>query len=190
MNNTQMEGHSDYLAMLSPPDYGNLASPSGHEYVNGLQISEDPAAEASTSGYLPMDIFSPKPVGNIFDFETQKKQKSHDEIGSGTELLPILHSNVDSDGEVSSPTSPSNNFANPGYNMLSVMEDNNKAIEPKKDILPTSDNYINMPQQKKALSITDAFSNPNYVDINKKNLDLSSNENNYVNSQSRDWERV
>lgn len=56
MNNTEMEGHSDYLTMLNTPDSVNLALSSGPEYVNGSRMPEDRAAAASTSGYLPIPI--------------------------------------------------------------------------------------------------------------------------------------
>ncbi|GLV35679.1 PDGF- and VEGF-receptor related [Carabus blaptoides fortunei] len=193
MNVERLGGQNDYLAMLSPPDYGNLSSPT-HNYVNGQLCTESPVADeaADSSGYLPMDIFSPRSNDSMFDFEVHKKQKSNGEEALGTELLPMLHTNTntESDNELS-PTTPTKSFANPNYQTPPAI---NKPVEPKNEsILPTSDNYINMPQHKLAMKNetepnTESFTNPSYVHMNKNAIN-ENNDKNYVNNHSRDWER-
>ncbi|CAG2053297.1 unnamed protein product [Timema podura] len=93
-NVRNLEGHSDYLSMMSAPTYGNLVSPSyeGHEhhYVNNPGEANRMAQEAADEnpGYLCMKsphplgndsvIFSPRTgtiSGNIFQFGTPPGQK-------------------------------------------------------------------------------------------------------------------
>lgn len=189
--NTQRleEGKSDYLAMLSPPDFEQLSSP--HHYVNDdVRPDTIPTSPASpdesnqnqnpidTPGYLcmkPMQIFSPRQFDkNVFSFDLDKKHKnSNGEVASGTELLPMLHLQNDSDCDTpNTPKSP-NSFSNPSYHIPPKISE--------KDIVKTADNYINMPQNKSAIK------------NDKTNTNLNSNANtdaanNYVNSSSRKWE--
>ncbi|CAG2061258.1 unnamed protein product [Timema podura] len=96
MNMIQLEGHNDYLNMMSAPTYGNLVSPSydenGHHYVNNPEEANRMAQEAAggSSGYLVMKgsqpsvsdavIFSPRTElisGNIFQFVLASKVGEH-----------------------------------------------------------------------------------------------------------------
>lgn len=194
MNQQMFQEHSDYLIMLNSPDYGNLASPEKPNYVNDIIVSEiDEAGE--TSGYLSMkpasEIFSPRlqESPQIFSFDLKNdKKKINGEAATGTELLPMLHTNIDlSDGEISPVESRS--FSNPSYQKGLVVTDNKKD-----DIVKTSDNYVNYPQQKmmiKDKSIVELMNNTDVTktDANNK-LDDDFKNRNYVNNQSRDWERA
>lgn len=128
--NTQrlQDGHSDYLAMLSPPDFETISSP--HSYVNDTpdSIPDQP------SGYLlmkPATIFSPRDLNdeNVFVFDHVKT--SSDGVG---EIIPML----EKDEELKS-------YANPSYHVLSKSEKGHV------DICKSKDNYVNMPQNKSAI---------------------------------------
>lgn len=122
--NTQrlQDGQSDYLAMLSPPDFETISSP--HNYVNDTPetIPNQP------SGYLlmkPANIFSPRETNeNIFIFDNVKPD--------GGEISPML----EKENEVKS-------YANPSYHALPK----NGVV----DIVKSKDNYVNMPQNKSAI---------------------------------------
>lgn len=189
--NQQMfnEGHNDYLLMLNSPDYGNLASPQKPHYVNDVRFSEL-NEEGEASGYLCMkpsaDIFSPRTEEEkkVFDFDLNKKDKLNGEHATQFELLPILHTN-DSDSELS-PTVPKS-FSNPTYQKGLAINDGINT----NNIVKTSDNYINMPQQKvlmkndkKPMSEVN-----NSTKLNDNIINDDMNNRHYVNSQSRDWER-
>ncbi|XP_063923158.1 vascular endothelial growth factor receptor 1-like isoform X3 [Zophobas morio] len=177
--NTQRleEGHSDYLAMLSPPNFENLSSP--RNYVNDLAPSDD------TSGYLSMNsahIFSPRAdEDRVFSFDVSGKTNKRSEEGTGNELIPMLRIQSESDGDSSSCNSPvaPNSFSNPSYHLPPIVE--RDQVISDKDIVKSSDNYVNMPQNKTVLR----DSNPFLSKVEKNGKD-----NNYVNSNSRDWESV
>jgi FMS-like tyrosine kinase 1 len=172
--NTQWleEGHSDYLAMVNPPNFENLSSP---QYVNDLPPNE------GTPGYLCMksaNIFSPRADDSrVFDFEVTGKGKKEKkpEGGTGNELVPMLPINNDSDCDSSSCNSPvvPNSFSNPSYHLPPIVE--------KNQVNSDSDNYVNMPQSKSVLKDTNPF-------VTKLGKDLK--DANYVNSNSRDWESI
>lgn len=166
------EGHSDYLAMCSPPDFENLSSP--HNYVNEFPLSVS-AGDPQPSGYLfmkPGSIFSPREVteGDVFTFDDKTLKDSAK--NTNPELLPMLNMNSDNECDspnVGSPTLP-NSFSNPSYQLAPVISGNGG------DILQSNDNYVNMPKNKSA--------------IKNDKKDATKEENNYVNSASRDWEKV
>lgn len=193
MNVEQMDGQNDYLAMLSPPDYGNLASPAP-QYVNDIIVPASKSSpqepnSAEATGYLRMDIFSPKPADAVFDFDLHKKQKMNDESATGIELMPMLNGSSESDGELS-PISATKSFANPSYHKAPIVTQKEEEIPKNDTIISNSDNYVNMPKQKSSLkNNSTCFSNPNYIGVDKKN-EKDEDKNNYVNSQSRDWEKI
>lgn len=135
--NTQrlQDGYSDYLAMLSPPDFEAISSP--HSYVNNPPdtIPDQP------TGYLlmkPANIFSPREIdGNVFVFDNVKVD------GSGAEIIPMLKRSNESDSDgLNSPKS----YANPSYHALPKTTNNSSV-----DIVKSKDNYVNMPQNKSAI---------------------------------------
>lgn len=182
--NTQRleEGQSDYLAMLSPPDFEHLSSP--HTYVNDEIKPNASPNPMDTPGYLCMKsglIFSPRlQEENIFNFDVDANSKKHNgEAGCGVELLPMLHSQNELDCETPNPFSQTpatpNSYSNPTYHIPpSIIEKSDT------DIVKTTDNYVNMPQNKSAIKSEKTVNN---------NCNNPST-NNYVNSNSRDWERI
>ncbi|KAF5286422.1 hypothetical protein FQR65_LT12603 [Abscondita terminalis] len=184
MNTQRLEdGQSDYLAMLTPPDFEHLSSP--HHYVNDDVIPTNSPTVMDTPGYLCMKsshIFSPRENdATVFNFDldnTNKKNKKSDgEIAVGTELLPMLHTTNESDCESPHVTTPIS-FSNPSYHMPPVIRE-----KTDEDIVKTADNYVNMPQNKNAIK--------NEKNL-KDNVNTSTNKdvNTYVNNNSRDWESV
>lgn len=170
--NTQriQEGQSDYLAMISPPDFENLSSP--HNYVNDMPVNSLQSPEAS--GYMfmkPANIFSPREADdNVFKFDINKPNNENDP--TSPELLPMLQLQYDS--EVDSPTFIPKSFSNPSYSIPPTV------TEPtKNNILKSTDNYVNMPQNKSA------FKN----DVKKDKI-VNSQDKPYVNNSTIDWERV
>lgn len=189
--------HRDYLMMLSAPDYENLASPQEcHTYINdGTPFSGLDEAAGETSGYLDMraakEIFSPRPDSDEkFDEKFSfKKAKSKDEINAtGMELQPML-SNIDSPITPTSPDLPIS-FSNPSYQKgLNINDEDFKILTPE---VKTSDNYVNMPQHKELLkNDRKCLAELVVPDLSKEdNSAGEENGPNYVNSHSRDWERV
>ncbi|KAF2903028.1 hypothetical protein ILUMI_03160 [Ignelater luminosus] len=182
--NTQRleEGQSDYLAMLSPPDFEHLSSP--HTYVNDeIQPNASPNS-MDTPGYLCMKsahIFSPRlDQENVFNFDVEANNKKHNgEAVCGVELLPMLHTQNESDCDTPNPFNQTpatpTSYSNPTYHIPpSIIERTDT------DIVKTTDNYVNMPQNKSAIKSDKTVNN---------NLNNPST-NNYVNSSSRDWERM
>lgn len=150
MNIQRLEdGHSDYLAMLSPPDFEAMSSP--HNYVNDTpdSIPDQP------SGYLlmkPANIFSPREIDeSVFVFDNIKSS-GQDSVGGG-EISPMLKRNNESDFE--EPNSPKS-YANPSYHVLQ------KATNGHADILKSKDNYVNMPKNKSAIK-NDSLRERHYV---------------------------
>lgn len=134
--NTQrlQDGQSDYLAMLSPPDFEAISSP--HSYINDMPES----VPDQPSGYLlmkPASIFSPRETEeSVFVFDHLKTDNREGEI------IPMLKQHNDSDSEI---LSVPKSFANPSYHMLP------KPANGHIDILKSKDNYVNMPQNKSAM---------------------------------------
>lgn len=130
MNTQRLEdGHSDYLAMLSPPDFETMSSP--HNYVN-----DTVAVPEQTSGYLlmkPANIFSPREIDddNVFVFDNVKTDV-------GGEVTPMLAIRKLDTENVKS-------YANPSYHALP--KTGNGCV----DIVQSKDNYVNMPQNKSAI---------------------------------------
>ncbi|XP_023952476.2 vascular endothelial growth factor receptor 1 isoform X2 [Bicyclus anynana] len=103
-SNVETEGQEDYLAMVCAPDYNNMVSPSPHQYVNDAR-SFFPLTPTQLlpddEGYLHMspanqnNIFSPKALGNKFDFDARKLNQRTSDIGhsQGSELTPMLSLN-------------------------------------------------------------------------------------------------
>lgn len=127
--NTQrlQDGHNDYLAMLSPPDFEAMSSP--HSYINDMpdSIPDQP------SGYLlmkPANIFSPRDMNdeNVFVFDHVKTD--------GDEIIPMMERHS---GETMK------SFANPTYHVLG------KTTNGHVDIVKSKDNYVNMPQNKNVI---------------------------------------
>ncbi|XP_008191844.1 vascular endothelial growth factor receptor 1 isoform X1 [Tribolium castaneum] len=171
MNTQRLEdGHSDYLAMLSPPNFENLSTP---QYVNDLPHSDN------TPGYMCMksaNIFSPRvDDARVFDFDVNKTRSVE---GTRNELAPMLGVQSESDCESSTCNSPvaPNSFSNPTYHLPPVVDEKGQ-IKFEKDIVKFSDNYVNMPQNKSVLKDNNPFS-------------TKPKETAYVNSSSRDWESV
>lgn len=187
------EDQKDYLMMLNSPDYENLASPPlPHDYVNGMIVPDMDEAAGETSGYLcmktPADIFSPRSCDddNFFDFQSNKKQKSNEEFASGMELQPMLHSQNDSDTELPlTPPLPSS-YLNPSYQKGLAVQKQQVVPEVK-----TLDNYVNMPHHKELMkSDKKCLAELVTPAVTKDNDTIAdSNSRNYVNSNSRDWER-
>lgn len=159
--NTQrlQDGHSDYLAMLSPPDFEAMSSP--HSYVNDV-----PESAPDQSGYLlmkPANIFSPRERdGSVFVFDNLKGDNRKD-CEKGGEIVPMLNRRSESDSEaLNSPRS----YENPSYHALP------KAANGHRDILKSKDNYVNMPQNKSAI-ISDNLKERHYVngDVSAWNLE-------------------
>ncbi|CAH1128807.1 unnamed protein product [Ceutorhynchus assimilis] len=127
--NTEKLEDDDYLAMLSPPSFDVLSTPTGL-YANGE------TSRQQLPGYTFMGangIFSPRPLGeNVFDF----KEESH-------ELYPMLRDEeLDNDGYLT-PITPVNSISNPMYHqMLPEIKTKNKIT------IPIDNNYISMPQYK------------------------------------------
>ncbi|XP_031339412.1 vascular endothelial growth factor receptor 1-like isoform X2 [Photinus pyralis] len=185
MNTQRIEaGHSDYLAMLSPPDFEHLSSP--HHYVNDDVHLNGNIPGMDTPGYLcmkPSSIFSPREqCDTVFNFDVDNSNRKHKnsdtELALGTELLPMLHTQNESDCELSPCVKTPTSFSNPSYHMPPIIME-----KTDEDIVKTADNYVNMPQNKNAMK-------------NEKNLKeciSATNEkdaNHYVNNNTRDWERV
>lgn len=163
MNTERFQGgHSDYLQMVSPPDFEKLSSPN---YVNELPQTPNTAQ----SDYMPMKpghIFSPRePDGEVFTF-SQLRGK---DVNS-PELAPMLRQDSDYETQPSSPNSPEMpSYANPSYNKLDFLKEKNIIVN-------TPDNYVNMPKNKSAI---------------KGDMDgFAKDEVHYVNNVSRDWEKV
>ncbi|KAF5277866.1 hypothetical protein FQA39_LY06018 [Lamprigera yunnana] len=184
MNTQRLEaGQSDYLAMLSPPDFEHLSSP--NHYVNNDIRPDVSPAPVETPGYLCMkstNIFSPRDnPETVFNFNidnTKKHSKSSDsETALGTELLPMLHTQSESDCESPHVTTPVS-FSNPSYHIPPIIMERTD-----EDIVKTADNYVNMPQNKSAIKNDKKL---------KDSIDTSTNvdTNTYVNNSSRDWECV
>nr|CAD7260158.1 unnamed protein product [Timema shepardi] len=187
MNMIQLEGHSDYLSMMTAPTYGNLVSPSyeGHEhhYVNNPGEANRMAQEAADEnpGYLCMKsphplvndsvIFSPRTgtiSGNIFQFGTppgQKKMRNTETRGASPELKPMLRNGSESDVESPSQINNLNNL-NQGATMRND-------AEPMKEMKITNDLKLGqtIPGQ------TPSFLNPNY----QSTIPLKPSPDNYIN---------
>ncbi|KAF2903029.1 hypothetical protein ILUMI_03161 [Ignelater luminosus] len=182
--NTQRfeEGQSDYLAMLSPPDFEHLSSP--HTYVNDGVLPNASPDSVDTPGYLCMKsthILNPRrEQENIVNFDVDANNKKHNgEAVCSVELLPMLHTQSESDCETpglfnQTPETPTS-YSNPSYHVPpSIIERTDT------DVVKTSDNYVNMPQNKSATKsdkiVNNNFNNPS--------------TNNYVNTSSADWEGI
>nr|CAD7196039.1 unnamed protein product [Timema douglasi] len=187
MNMIQLEGHSDYLSMMTAPTYGNLVSPSyeGHEhhYVNNPGEANRMAQEVADEnpGYLCMKsphplvndsvIFSPRTgtiSGNIFQFGTppgQKKMRNTETQGASPELKPMLRNGSESDVESPSQINNLNNL-NQGATMRND-------AEPMKEMKITNDLKLGqtIPGQ------TPSFLNPNY----QSTIPLKPSPDNYIN---------
>ncbi|XP_045479289.1 vascular endothelial growth factor receptor 1-like isoform X2 [Harmonia axyridis] len=169
MNTQRLEnGQDDYLAMVSPPNFENLSSP--QHYVNELEQS---------SGYLSMKsptIFSPRPgEEHVFTFEA-KRRNSHDNDENSPELAPMLEN-----GRTPCTSPVPYSFANPSYHLPPNICDD--SMRSDKDIVKSSDNYVNMPQNKSLVKEkTDGHPN---IKVDEDTKDVH-----YVNSSSRDWETI
>ncbi|CAH0548058.1 unnamed protein product [Brassicogethes aeneus] len=124
MNTETLDTRSDYLAMVSPPDFGVLSSPLSDDCPNSPDLD--------SLGYLSMrsaDIFSPRiKDGQIFDFADPQSRSTLNEKGSQFEMEPMM----------SPRDEVSDSFSNPSYH-----------LPPKVgEIARTADNYVNMPQNK------------------------------------------
>lgn len=107
---------------------------------------------------------------NVFDFNTSHRKHPTSEEGHGTELLPILHTNCESDGET--PLHSPNSVANPTYHQLPSL----KEVAQDNSIVHTADNYVNMPQNKNICK--------------EKSNAASSEPHHYVNTVSGQWDPV
>lgn len=189
MNQQMFQEHSDYLLMLNSPDYNNLHSPLKPEYVNDIQFHECPDSPGEASGYLTMKpssvIFSPRAdERTVFNFDRRKPNEDN-AVALPPETLPMLYTNSDCSDNEMSPTF-SKSFSNPSYQRGLTI-----ANEKTDDIVKTSDNYVNLPQQKMILnkekkSLAELLSS----DVKDNPADTNSLSRNYVNNQSRDWERA
>nr|CAD7437607.1 unnamed protein product [Timema bartmani] len=186
MNMKQLEGHNDYLNMMSAPTYGNLVSPSydenGHHYVNNPEEANRMAQEAAggSSGYLVMKgsqppvsdavIFSPRTElisGNIFQFGAPSGHKKNQimETQAASELRPIL-TNADE-----SPIQINNlNNSNQGAAMMND-------AEPMKEMKITNDMKLGTTSPGQ----TACFSNPNY----QGPIPIKPSTDNYINMQQQ-----
>lgn len=170
MNTERIEqGHNDYLMMCSPPTFEDLSSP--HKYVNDLQIPEDEDIP-QTSGYLSMkpddSIFSPRlpEEGQVFTFNTKKPNERTDS-DTEPESIPMLEIHRESGYESQTIHSPTlTSFYNPSYHLPPKIKEGEEVV------IKSSDNYVNMPQNK------------------LKGEKEMKNEHNYVNSNTRDWDRI
>lgn len=120
------EGHSDYLDMVSPPDFENLSSP---DFIT--------VGESRYMFMKPAHIFSPREVSNeVFTFNQLNEKNLKDDPGTPIqELTPMLHAREES------KVSETPSFSNPCYNQLPLLSKN-------QEIVKTTDNYVNMPQSK------------------------------------------
>nr|CAD7455580.1 unnamed protein product [Timema tahoe] len=147
MNMIQLEGHCDYLSMMSAPTYGNLVSPSyeGHEQHYTIkaipmgtqtkrQAHLDLFVSSGTAAELrPMltnaeesDSKSPSQINNLNNLNQCATMRNDAE--------PMKEMKITNDlklGQTSSGQTPS--FSNPNY---------------QSTITPSPDNYVNMPQHK------------------------------------------
>lgn len=174
MNTQRLEdGHSDYLTMLSPPDFESLSSP--HGYVNDPQFTPTEQPE----GYLcmkPANIFSPRDTADaVFTFDVanrQKKVSTDSEETGNAELMPMLHRG---------PEDVSRSFANPSYHVLP-----NGAVDAKNNILKNADNYVNMPKNKCVVKCENILKNgekENPVSTHYENVNID-NEWNHAQQQT------
>lgn len=177
--------NQDYLLMLQSPDYNNLCSPLPPDYVNDVQFHECPESPGEASGYLsmkaPSEIFSPRSNGTVFNFETDNKKYKPKDNGTGVEIVPMLHSTSDCSDNELSPTFPTS-FLNPSYQKGLKIDDRND--------IKSKDNYVNLSEEKMKLK-NDKISLAELIkkDMKDNFIDGDLVSKNYVNSQSRDWDR-
>lgn len=177
MNTQRLEGgESDYLAMLSPPNFENLSSP--HDYMNESSLAE------GSPGYLcmkPNNIFSPRPEeSNKFSFEVAENNKKNwnSEEEHKNELLPMLGEAIEMDNKSSSDQIVPNSFSNPIYHLRPKTQNDSKTVNDITNLL--TNNYVNLPQSKQKI-----LEHKLYTPVDK---DLK--YVNYTNSSTRDWESV
>ncbi|XP_065159920.1 vascular endothelial growth factor receptor 1 isoform X2 [Atheta coriaria] len=202
--NTRPQG--EYLPMFAPPDFEHITAVP--KYINdpspppSHRININPG---NTSAYLEMKSpmpFSPRPEGyqtNAFVFDKGNRD-------SGVELQPMLSPKASNQYSDRSPTSPevdlTNSISNPMYHKFNFEDQQYQNIG-------APDNYINMSEKKKveqnrvksqiptgeacspkvplAFNSVEGMPNslPNIYD--KQN---NTEEVPYVNSSTRDWDRV
>ncbi|KAF5277868.1 hypothetical protein FQA39_LY06020 [Lamprigera yunnana] len=165
MNTQRLEnGRSDYLAMFSPPDFECLSSP--HDYVNDDVLPEGSPTAAGTPGYLCMKsahVFSPNHnTQEIFNFNIDSTHnKDSKKPYLETELMPMLHTR-DAINLTTPQTETSICVSNPSYGIPSITP---KTCDKN---IKKNHNYTNSPE----------------------NIISYADDNNYVNNNSRDWERI
>lgn len=180
MNTQTLTDQSDYLQMMSPPDFDHLATPSPdfesmdmgryQPYVNQDILS---SISPDTPGYLCMKVNNVVPnEGCIFRFDVDQKRNKviNNESASGTELLPMLQTYSESDCE-SPKYADDRSFSNPSYHMPPVILQQSDG-----GIVKSNDNYVNMPENKSALksnktsaknvNVFNERDTPNYVNCN------------------------
>lgn len=167
--NTQRreELQTDYLDMMRPPDCEDMQSP--HYYVNDMDTILN---NKNQEGYMvmsPANLNTENQNGNVFNFDVNP------------ELRPMLSVSV-TDSEPPTPAlSPNygdNSIFNPSYGIAPKIEHNNDNND-SDQIVKCADNYVNMPQNKNVLR------NEKISDKKQENIELP-----YINSNTRDWERI
>lgn len=169
MNTQRLEtGQDDYLAMVSPPNFENLSSP--QHYVNEI---DEP------TGYMSMSptIFSPRAEDEkVFSFDSRKRNSDSIEENS-PELAPMLEN-----GRTPCTSPDPYSFSNPTYHLApKVISDD--CVKSDKDIVKSTDNYVNMPQSKTLVKEKN-ISHP-VIKVDEDTKDVH-----YVNSSSRNWETI
>ncbi|XP_056648328.1 vascular endothelial growth factor receptor 1-like isoform X1 [Diorhabda sublineata] len=178
MNTKMLEGQNDYLSMLSPPSSEVIMSP---QYVNDKK-TPSPLPEDGYMSMKPNTIFSPRLSDDgVFDFNVTNRKNLSSDTGKGLEMLPMLGATSEADGEtpVSSPIAVSN----PSYQIppTIIVNKNNDETE----IVKSSDNYVNMPQNKiviKGKTMQDSKVNSKCE--NKNGI------HHYVNENGQEWRSI
>ncbi|XP_044737369.1 vascular endothelial growth factor receptor kdr-like isoform X2 [Chrysoperla carnea] len=199
MNDMKSKEHSDYLAMMSTPDFDRFES--SNYYINELPTSsklpqsDKEIVTGSNTGYLCM-----RPTSALINFDNPKKTDKSSKDVTSPEMLPMLSlnnsnstkSDIESDSELTTPDFKNKNqnsrsFFNPTYQTpTGSASASPTSFESKtNDIVTTKENYVNMPEQK---SVINDKSKPKPVTIDiDKNLD---DQRIYVNDNVTDhWIR-
>lgn len=154
MMNTQRlgEGQSDYLAMLNSPTFENLSSPN---YDNDMPCNAA-SPHQITPGYLPMapsSVFSPRADSNgtVFNFNHVAAAPHPNEQSIDIGLVPIKMLPLNGVPCCKIPNTATqllstvDGFSNPSYQLVTAVDSADKGSQ---NIVKSTDNYINMPQNK------------------------------------------
>ncbi|XP_056632203.1 vascular endothelial growth factor receptor 1-like isoform X1 [Diorhabda sublineata] len=163
INTKMMQSYSDYLSMLSPPNFDVIVSPN---YVNDIMTNSSP----SEDGYMsmkPNTIFSPRITddGEVFNFDLKHRRNRSSNETNGHELMPMLQSDVHDNNDKILPASPAG-VSNPSYHLPPKIMEND--IKDKTMILKSVDNYVNMPENKCLVKENTVDDSGNIMNLNEK----------------------